>query len=137
MTIAKEELLAFMMLDVLVPTHIHHARSIGLRDGSALASVGEHLCPQLESFTELLLESKRTFDGGAGYAAKRVPQFSPMLAQSPNANINCQVLDPSSRVIVGAEIIGCRSRSSASRPSSSPILFLIFRTHLRSISVFP
>ena len=29
----------------------------------------------------------------------------PMLAQSPNANINGQVLDPSSRVIVGAEII--------------------------------
>ena len=29
----------------------------------------------------------------------------PMPAQSPNANINGQVLDPSSRVIVGAEII--------------------------------
>ena len=29
----------------------------------------------------------------------------PMLAQSPNANINGQVLDPSSRVIVGADII--------------------------------
>ncbi|MGB8889245.1 MAG: TonB-dependent receptor [Candidatus Korobacteraceae bacterium] len=29
----------------------------------------------------------------------------PMFAQSPNANINGQVLDPSSRVIVGAEII--------------------------------
>src|ERR1017187_3027545 len=54
-TIAKQELLAFVMLEVVIPTYIDHGGSFSLGSCKTFAPMGKEFGPQLQPLVQLLL----------------------------------------------------------------------------------
>ena len=55
MTVAEQELLAGMVLEVVVAAHVDRGRGLGLRRCAPLAAMSEDLRTQLEPLTEFFL----------------------------------------------------------------------------------
>ena len=53
MAIAKEELFAWVMLDVVITTNVDHCRTLGLCRGKTFAAMRKELRAQFKPFVEL------------------------------------------------------------------------------------